>query len=61
MFGVLFRMIIGSIYYISKDFGTWNRKYIRYLLLRHHCRDQYQLFGTCPRKQQFDFCLFSVE
>lgn len=33
MFGVLFGMIIGSIYYISKDFGTWNRKYIGYLLL----------------------------
>lgn len=28
-----FGMIIGSIYYISKDFGEWNRKYIGYLLL----------------------------
>lgn len=28
-----FGMIIGSIYYISKDFGTWNRKYVAYLLL----------------------------
>lgn len=28
-----FGMIIGSIYYISKDFGEWNRKYLGYLLL----------------------------
>jgi putative membrane protein len=27
-----FGMIIGSIYFIAKDFGTWNRKYIAYLL-----------------------------
>jgi uncharacterized membrane protein len=25
-------MIIGSIYFIAKDFGEWNRKYIAYLL-----------------------------
>ncbi len=25
-------MIIGSIYYIAKDFGEWNRKYLAYLL-----------------------------
>ena len=25
-------MIIGSIYYIAKDFGDWNRKYVAYLL-----------------------------
>lgn len=28
-----FGMIIGSIYYISKEFGEWNRKYLGYLLL----------------------------
>src|SRR5690554_2026361 len=27
-----FGMIIGSIYFIAKDFGQWNRKYIIYLL-----------------------------
>ena len=27
-----FGMIIGSIYYIAKDFGEWKRKYIAYLL-----------------------------
>jgi len=27
-----FGMIIGSIYYIAKDFGEWNRKYVAYLL-----------------------------
>lgn len=26
-----FGMIIGSIYFIAKDFGTWNRKYLIYL------------------------------
>jgi uncharacterized membrane protein len=25
-------MIVGSIYYIAKDFGEWNRKYVAYLL-----------------------------
>lgn len=28
-----FGMIIGSIYFIAKDFGEWKRKYIAYLLL----------------------------
>lgn len=27
-----FGMIIGSIYFIAKDFGSWNRKYLAYLL-----------------------------
>lgn len=32
VWSAFFGMIIGSIYYISKDFGDWNRKYIAYLL-----------------------------
>ncbi|GEQ85861.1 DUF368 domain-containing protein [Patiriisocius marinistellae] len=31
VWSAFFGMIIGSIYYISKDFGAWNRKYIAYL------------------------------
>ena len=33
VWSAFFGMIIGSIYYISKDFGDWNRKYLGYLLL----------------------------
>ena len=33
VWSAFFGMIIGSIYYISKDFGEWNRKYLGYLLL----------------------------
>ena len=32
VWSAFFGMIIGSIYYISKDFGTWNRKYMAYVL-----------------------------
>ncbi len=32
VWSAFFGMIIGSIYYIAKDFGDWNRKYIAYLL-----------------------------
>jgi uncharacterized membrane protein len=32
VWSAFFGMIIGSIYYIAKDFGSWNRKYIGYLL-----------------------------
>ncbi|MDT0554664.1 DUF368 domain-containing protein [Patiriisocius hiemis] len=32
VWSAFFGMIIGSIYYISKDFGEWNRKYLAYLL-----------------------------
>ncbi len=32
VWSAFFGMIIGSIYYIAKDFGEWNRKYIAYLL-----------------------------
>lgn len=32
VWSAFFGMIIGSIYYIAKDFGAWNRKYIAYLL-----------------------------
>ncbi|MDC8003452.1 DUF368 domain-containing protein [Aureisphaera galaxeae] len=28
-----FGMIIGSIYYVGKDFGKWNRKYLGYLII----------------------------
>lgn len=31
VWSAFFGMIIGSIYYISKDFGEWNRKYLGYL------------------------------
>ena len=33
VWSAFFGMIIGSIYYIGKDFGEWNRKYIGYLIL----------------------------
>ncbi|MEM7085451.1 MAG: DUF368 domain-containing protein [Bacteroidota bacterium] len=33
VWSVFFGMIIGSIYYVAKDFGHWNRKYLAYLLL----------------------------
>jgi putative membrane protein len=32
VWSAFFGMIIGSIYFIAKDFGEWNRKYIGYLL-----------------------------
>lgn len=32
VWSAFFGMIIGSIYYISKDFGEWNRKYLGYLI-----------------------------
>lgn len=32
VWSAFFGMIIGSIYYIAKDFGDWNKKYIAYLL-----------------------------
>jgi putative membrane protein len=32
VWSAFFGMIIGSIYYISKDFGEWNKKYLAYLL-----------------------------
>ncbi len=33
VWSVFFGMIVGSIYYISKDFGQWTKKTIAYLLL----------------------------
>ncbi len=33
VWSAFFGMIVGSIYYISKDFGTWNRKTIAALIL----------------------------
>jgi len=33
VWSAFFGMIIGSIYYISKDFGDWNRKYLAYVLM----------------------------
>lgn len=33
VWSTFFGMIVGSIYYIGKDFGRWNRKYLLYLLL----------------------------
>lgn len=33
VWSVFFGMIIGSIYYVAKDFGHWNRKYLFYLLV----------------------------
>lgn len=33
VWSTFFGMIIGSVYYIAKDFGKWNRKFIAYLLL----------------------------
>lgn len=32
VWSAFFGMIVGSIYFIAKDFGEWNRKYIAYLL-----------------------------
>ncbi len=32
VWSAFFGMIIGSIYFIAKDFGEWNKKYIAYLL-----------------------------
>lgn len=32
VWSAFFGMIIGSIYFIAKDFGEWNRKYIGYLI-----------------------------
>lgn len=32
VWSAFFGMIVGSIFYLAKDFGTWNRKYILYLL-----------------------------
>lgn len=32
VWSAFFGMIIGSIYYIAKDFGEWNRKYLAYLI-----------------------------
>ncbi|PVW14602.1 DUF368 domain-containing protein [Marixanthomonas spongiae] len=32
VWSTFFGMIVGSIYYIAKDFGDWNRKYVAYLL-----------------------------
>lgn len=32
VWSVFFGMIIGSIYFIAKDFGAWNRKYFYFLL-----------------------------
>ncbi|RMA58578.1 DUF368 domain-containing protein [Ulvibacter antarcticus] len=32
VWSAFFGMIIGSIYFIAKDFGEWNRKYVAYLL-----------------------------
>jgi len=32
VWSAFFGMIIGSIYYIAKDFGEWNRKYVAYLV-----------------------------
>lgn len=33
VWSTFFGMIIGSIYYIAKDFGLWTRKYIIYLII----------------------------
>jgi len=32
VWSLFFGMIIGSIYYVAKDFGKWNRKYLLYLV-----------------------------
>jgi uncharacterized membrane protein len=32
VWSAFFGMILGSIYYIAKDFGKWNKKYVAYLL-----------------------------
>ncbi len=32
VWSAFFGMIIGSIYFIAKDFGEWNRKYVAYLV-----------------------------
>ncbi len=33
VWSVFFGMIVGSIYYVAKDFGHWNRKYLAFLVL----------------------------
>ena len=33
VWSTFFGMIIGSIYYVAKDFGDWNRKYLAYLVV----------------------------
>jgi uncharacterized membrane protein len=33
VWSVFFGMIIGSIYYVAKDFGHWNRRYLAFLVL----------------------------
>ncbi|MCH9660869.1 MAG: DUF368 domain-containing protein [Bacteroidetes bacterium] len=33
VWSTFFGMILGSIYYVAKDFGNWNRKYVAYLIL----------------------------
>lgn len=33
VWSAFFGMILASIYFIAKDFGNWNRKYVAYLLL----------------------------
>lgn len=33
VWSAFFGMIIGSIYYVSKEFGSWNRNYLAYLIL----------------------------
>lgn len=33
VWSAFFGMIVGSIYYVAKDFGEWNRTYLVYLLL----------------------------
>ncbi len=33
VWSAFFGMIIGSIYYVAKDFGKWSRKYLGYLIL----------------------------
>ncbi len=33
VWSTFFGMIVGSIYYIAKDFGKWNRVYVGYLML----------------------------
>ncbi len=33
VWSAFFGMIVGSIYYISKDFGAWSKKYLAYLMM----------------------------
>ena len=37
VWSTFFGMIIGSLYYIAKDFGEWKRKFILFLLLSVSC------------------------